>query len=274
MKEIFRATDIHCEYTEESYSAASVSEKHLAVMADDTEGKICNIPVRYTHFMRVSYRKRYMFASTEKLIDAGFRNRVISTDDLYHIFGGSPRRIQSLVYRAMSSGELIRLRRGFYILCPKYRSQKPVSFHLANQMVKESHVSFESALSFHGWIPESISVVTSAVRSSRSRIINTALGRFEYVHIPLGKTDFLTMVERVDAGIQSFLVASAIRALADIVYERKLQWTGIEFITESLRVDEHELKAVDRKDFELVISVFRSGRVRNFLRNLEQELFQ
>ena len=215
-----------------------------------------------------------MLTSIEKLIDAGFRDRVIRTDDLYHVFNGSSRRIQSLVYRAMSAGELIRLRRGFYILCSKYRSQKPVSFHLANQMVKESYVSFESALSFHGWIPESVPVVSSAVRSSRSKIIETALGRFEYVHLPLGKRDFLTLVERVDAGVQSFLVASALRALADMVYERKLQWVGIEFITENLRVDEYEFKTLERKNIELVISVFRSNRVRKYMRKLEQELFQ
>lgn len=224
--------------------------------------------------MRVSYEKRRMLASIEKLIDTGFRDRVIRTDDLYHVFSGSPRRIQSLVYRAMSAGELIRLRRGFYILCSKYRSQKPVSFHLANQMVEESYVSFESALSFHGWIPESVPVVSSAVRSSRSRILETELGRFEYVHVPLGKRDFLALVERVDAGVQSFLVASALRALADMVYERKLQWTGIEFITENLRVDEYELKTLERKNIELVISVFKSNLVRNYMRKLEQELFQ
>ena len=215
-----------------------------------------------------------MLSSIEKLINSGFRDRVIRTDDLYHVFSGSPRRIQSLVYRAMSAGELIRLRRGFYILCSKYRSQKPVSFHLANQMVEESYVSFESALSFHGWIPESVPVVSSAVRSSRSRILETELGRFEYVHVPLGKRDFLALVERVDAGVQSFLVASALRALADMVYERKLQWTGIEFITENLRVDEYELKTLERKNIELVISVFKSNRVRNYMRKLEQELFQ
>lgn len=163
-----------------------------------------------------------MPASIEKLIEAGFRNRVIRTDDLYHVLGGSPSRIQNLVYIAMPAGELIRLRRGFYILCPKYRSQKPVSFHLANQMVKDSYVSFESSLSFHGWIPESVPVVTGAVRSTRSRIVNITLGRFEYVHIPPGKADFLTSVERVDAEVKSFRVASALRALADIVYERKL----------------------------------------------------
>ena len=215
-----------------------------------------------------------MLSSIEKLIDAGFRNRVIRTDDIYHVFCGSSGRIQSLVYRAMSAGELIRLRRGIYILCSKYRSQKPVSFYLANQMVKESYVSFESALSFHGWIPESVPVVASAVRSSRSSILRTSLGRFEYTHIPLGKADFLTIVERVDAGVQSFLVASPIRALADIVYERKLQWAGFGFLTESLRVDEYELRTLKREDFEQIISVFRSKRVRKYMQKLEQELFQ
>ena len=59
-----------------------------------------------------------------------------------------------------------------------------------------------------------------------------------------------------------------------MVYERKLQWAGVEFITESLRVDEYELKTLERKDFELIISVFRSNRVRKYMRKLEQELFQ
>jgi hypothetical protein len=64
------------------------------------------------------------------------------------------------------------------------------------------------------------------------------------------------------------------KGISDMVYERKLQWTGIEFITENLRVDEYELKTLERKNIELVISIFKSNRVRNYMRKLEQELFQ
>jgi hypothetical protein len=57
-----------------------------------------------------------MLASTEKLKYAGFGERVFTDKDLARFFGGTPARRYGLVNKGLAKGELIRIRRGVYIL--------------------------------------------------------------------------------------------------------------------------------------------------------------
>lgn len=74
----------------------------------------------------------------------------------------------SLVKRALKSGELVVLRRGLYLIGEKYRRGKISHNTLANHIYAPSYVSFESALSFYGVIPDIIqnSISASYKRSS------------------------------------------------------------------------------------------------------------
>jgi len=116
-----------------------------------------------------------MLASTEKLKYAGFGERVFTDKDLARFFGGTPARRYGLVNKALAKGELIRIRRGVYILAEKYRPVKLSRFLVANQTVLGSYISFESALSYHGWIPERVAVVMSVIYRGRSRSFDTPL---------------------------------------------------------------------------------------------------
>ncbi len=61
-----------------------------------------------------------------------------------------------LVYRAVSSGEIIRLKPGLFLIAPEFRKEHPHPFVLASALHSPSHISLESALAYHGLIPEAV----------------------------------------------------------------------------------------------------------------------
>ena len=74
------------------------------------------------------------------------------------------------------------LRRGLYALAPPYLKATPHPFHVVGRLVLGSYVSSQSALAWHGLIPEHVPVTTS-VTSSRPGVWKTPLGVFEYRHL-------------------------------------------------------------------------------------------
>ena len=73
--------------------------------------------------------------------------------EILNCFGGSPNHRYALIKRAVKHQELIHLRRGFYLLSEKYRRHPLNLFCLAQKMYGPSYISFESALSYHPFIP-------------------------------------------------------------------------------------------------------------------------
>ena len=69
-----------------------------------------------------------------------------------------------------------------------------------------------------------------------------------------------------------FLLASPLRALADLVYINKINWDGINYLTNSLRIDTEHLGQIDPDHFLAIKKVYRSMRVLHFLESLQKEL--
>ena len=183
--------------------------------------------------------------------------------------GGSADRQYSLLKRALASGEVIRLRRGLYCLANKYLRQKPNPFALAQRIYGPSYISTESALSYHGWIPEAAYVVTS-VSLARSSEFETPLGLFSFTRVP--QTTLYTDVTRVmDEAGNCFLLASPLKALADYVYTHNCDWTTSQPLRDSLRIEERVLDHVDPPTLARLAANYASGRVRRFLEGLAKE---
>ena len=101
---------------------------------------------------------------------------------MVYVGEANPRSVQSQLSRWVKAGRLIKLGRGKYILARPYRRIDPPLEAMANRLVYPSYVSFERALSWYGLIPEAVPVVTS-VTTGRPRMIENALGTFQYRHI-------------------------------------------------------------------------------------------
>ncbi len=213
-----------------------------------------------------------MLATTENLLEKGFADHVIKDWNLTTVFGGTDARRYALMNKALEKGEVIRLCRGKYILSPKYRSHNISKFFVASQMVPNGYISAESALSFHGWIPERVNVVVSVISKGRTRSFDTVFGHFEYIKICVKEYEFLSGVVRKEVEGKPFLIATPLRALADYVYIKKLKWTGLDFLLEGMRIEMEELNLLTSKDFEELAHVYTSKSVLSFLKQLKKTL--
>jgi len=85
-----------------------------------------------------------------------WNKNVIRDSDLADALGKTPPARHALVKRAFKAGILIRLRKGLYLVASKAKQILPQEFELAALVYEPSVVSLESALSYHGWLPEAV----------------------------------------------------------------------------------------------------------------------
>lgn len=190
--------------------------------------------------------------------------------EIVNLTEGSANRRYGLIKRAIAKGELIHVRRGFYCLGQRYR-RKPLNlFELAQKIYGPSYISFESALSFRGWILESVPTITSTT-SKRARVFETPLGIFDYRRVSC--SPLLTGVVRESQEEGTFLMAKPLKALADYVYLYKRDWKNSHPLIHSLRIEEDFLRKLKGEDFEELKAVYSSRRVLNFLKGLKRDLF-
>lgn len=194
----------------------------------------------------------------------------IFTDNVLRIvLNGTSDSRHSAVKRAVQAGDIIRFKRGVYALGPRYQRKGINLFQAAQMMYGPSYVSMESALAYHGWIPEAVYTITS-VSLKRSREIKTPLGIFSYVRIP--SKIFFAGISRIESPGGVFLVATPWRALADYVYTHKADWKGLKPVVESLRVDAERFKNVDFCLLDEVKESTQSTRVKVFMDRVKKEL--
>ncbi len=141
------------------------------------------------------------------------------------------------IARMIHSGELVQLRRGLYAT---RRDLNP--YCLAATIYGPSYISFETALSFYGLIPEAVYEITSATLRRPKEFVNP-FGRFRYHAIP--KTVYPVGIEqRIESGIP-FAIASPTKALCDrIALEPRMRslsdvrrWAGLMRLDEELEFD-------------------------------------
>ena len=201
----------------------------------------------------------------EKAVDG-----VFTRPEVANWVGGSPNRQFQLIKRALRAGETVRIHRGLYCLAERYLRQKLNPLVLAQRIYGPSYISLETALSYHGWIPEAVYAVTS-VSLDRSREFDTPLGRFSFTRVP--QETFYAEASRVEKEVGgSFLMASPLKALADYVYVHKRDWRSARPVIESLRVDESNLESIDSEAFDRLVGNYSSRRVQRFLKGLRKDL--
>ncbi len=211
-----------------------------------------------------------MSSLAQQVSAAGLADHILSERQLANLLGGGDARRYGLVNRALKDGSLLRVKRGTYLLCKRYRSAPVHPFSIAQGLVPGSYVSFESALTHHSWIPEAV-FVTASVSPGRKtlRFETTDFGSFSFHPLAIADYHFLTGVDRVQLGKLTAFVAQPLRALLDLVALRKEQWAGIEWLTHGMRIDEEMLLGLRRKDFAKLKPVYKHKAVNSFLAALE-----
>ena len=179
----------------------------------------------------------------------------------------------AMLNKALKKNEIARLRRGLYALAQKYLdylSIKWSKYYLAHRINPHSYVSAESALAYHQWIPERVTNVINIISLGRNKKFHTSFGEFDYYKMPLQTYEFYTAVDYIEINQQAYFMASPLRALMDFVYLHKLDWQGMNYLTDSLRIEEAYLKQIKLSEIQQLKLVYRSKRMYDFLENLAQ----
>lgn len=174
------------------------------------------------------------------------------------------------ITQLIKSGSIIRVKKGIYVFGTKYR-RGPVSLEvLANQIYGPSYISLEYALSHYGLIPERVHWVTS-ITSQKSKSFETPVGNFSYRHIHSDK--YIVGVDDLKLDATRYcLMASPEKAIADLLApmtDLTDKESVREHLTESLRIEPHDLFRLNIKKAEDICKVYKNARVKYFLQVLK-----
>jgi predicted transcriptional regulator of viral defense system len=166
---------------------------------------------------------------------------------------------KSRLTRMLQNGEITKIRRGLYTEGPV-----PSPFVLASIVYGPSYVSFQSALSFHGLIPEKVFHVTSAVYGKdKNKVYQTPFARFYYYCLP--KEVYPYGIARSELEGVPFLLATGEKALCDLLYRNRDIGTmrGLSrWLLEDLRMTEEKLAALDLDFITLIAPLYKKKNLR------------
>lgn len=111
--------------------------------------------------------------------------------------------------------QLIRIKKGLFIVAPQDGVGDVSRELIANHLYGPSYVSLESALSYHGLIPERVFRIRS-VTTKRSKQYNTPIGVFDYRSVAPSYFS-VGIQQKVTQNNITFLIASPEKALCDMI---------------------------------------------------------
>lgn len=178
-------------------------------------------------------------------------------DRLEGRFRAPRNKIQSLC----RNGEIVRVKKGLYVPGNRPGEEPKVDpLVLSGLLYGPSYVSLETALSWHGLIPERVDEIT-CITSKRAKLFRTPVGRFTYT--PISETAFPIGIGLESGKGGSWYMAEPEKALCDRIAQVK----GLEamrdvpaVLEESLRID---LGNLDVLRLDLVIEIAAHYRRKN-----------
>ena len=164
----------------------------------------------------------------------------------------------------LQRGDIVRVKKGIYVF-GRAHARRPYSREiLANMIYGPSYVSLDSALQYHGLIPEGVEAVTS-MTVNRARRFTTPLGLF--IYRPSTPAAYPLGVDLVQIADGAFLLATGEKALADRIRDDRgsgiATASGMErYLLADLRIDPAGLGSLDAGRLDAIATAYRSRKVR------------
>ncbi len=160
----------------------------------------------------------------------------VISDHLLKLHDTFDQSFKNQLSRWEKSGKIIRLKRGLYILDETERRQKVSRWTLSAEIYFPSYISLESALSFHGFIPDRISDIT-CITTRKTASFNNIFGKFTFRTIrPHVFRGFIRIKETWGG---TFLMAEPEKAIVDLLYldKDRFRRNPKNVLMESYRID-------------------------------------
>lgn len=168
--------------------------------------------------------------------------------------------------RLLKSQALIHIRKGLYLLGPKFQHAPYCLELLANVIYGPSYVSLERALQIYGLIPEHVEMITS-VTFKRGKEVLTPVGNFLYIHCH-PKSYAVGVTIRSFSEYENPLIATPEKALTDMLTLRRGKVTSMQniekILLEDLRIEEEDLRTLDITLVRRILEAHPHSAVRFF----------
>jgi len=198
-----------------------------------------------------------------------FKQNILTTTDIKSVLNNTDNSRYSLVKRAIQSGILIPLRRGLYYLT-KPDHDKPLNlFVVAQYLYGPSYISCESALAYHGWIPEAVPTITSAC-TQRTKTFSNRIGDFVYHKLPL--KNFYCETDYIQTPSGPMMMAKPWKAILDYIYIFKKNWKSLDPLIKSFRIEEENLSTLKDYYIEKLEDFYHQRRISLFLKKVAKDL--
>lgn len=183
---------------------------------------------------------------------AGSGLPVFTKVEFRRIIGGTQVSSQKILERYTKYGILVRLKGGLYYLA----SNKPSEYLIANKLYIPSYISFETALSYYGIIPETVYSITCATTKTTRTY---QADRKDYVYHSIKKKAYRGYELRVIGG-QKVFIAEKEKALADYLY--------LAFLSKREINDRLNMRNLDKKKIMGHIKIFDNRRFKEWAKNV------
>lgn len=135
------------------------------------------------------------------------------------------------------AGDIIRLKRGMYVVAPAISHQSLSTELIANHLYAPSYLSCLSALRYYGLTPEQV-CQTQSMTIKHARTFSTSLGEFSYMNI--SREAFSVGVTNITDNGYSFIIATPEKALCDLIATSPQ--VTLRYITDAQRYLEEDIR--------------------------------
>jgi predicted transcriptional regulator of viral defense system len=184
-------------------------------------------------------------------------------------YSAIPQKINQL----LRAGIITRVKKGLYVFGPAYHRAPVCKETLANLIYGPSCVSLQSALAFHGLIPERVETLTS-VTPKRDKDFKTPLGGFTYRYLRADRYPHGITQVWIDSQ-HPVLMASPEKALCDYLVLGRIGGLNSAadaqaFLRDDLRIDPTLWARFDLKALRGLNRAYRSKAIEPVIEALEE----
>ncbi|MCQ2743053.1 MAG: hypothetical protein MJ239_07205 [Bacilli bacterium] len=170
------------------------------------------------------------------------------------------------IQRMVEAKELFPIAKGLYETDPNTNP-----FYLADPLYSPSYISFETALSYYGLIPERVFAVKCAsFRKRKHKRYDTDFGLYMYQDIP--ESAFPFEIFNVSENGYTMRIAGKEKALLDTIYSSSPTVKNIKelksLIFDDLRINEALLETLDKRKISDLAPLYHSKNVEIFVEAL------
>lgn len=178
--------------------------------------------------------------------------------NIFNHLTSKPNVLRRQVVDWVERGLVMVLKRGVYTLSTADRSVGLSAYFLANNLYAPSYISLESAMTYYGFIPEKVHLITS-VTTKKTQEFHNKIGDFKYHHIKTSAFNYFVTV--ADEFGNNFYLATPEKALIDFMYIRMLKLPKIDDDIFAVSYRLQNLEKLETKKLKMLAGLYNSEKM-------------